>query len=351
MTATARTATTENTPQITASYPVTMTAALHRSFGDARSSVEIASAPIPSPGPTQVLVKVEAAGIAIGDWLTMQGLPYIARPAYGLARPKLPVLGNEVAGTVVAVGDQVSSGADAFVPGDRVLGFAQGAFAQYAVTEAAHLVRTPDALGTVDAAAIPVSGLTAYRAVVEESGAKAGERVLVLGASGAVGTFAVQIAKAHGMHVTAVASARNADLVARLGADQVVDYAAQDIEDMGQSWDAVIDLAGNRPVRSLRRLLTARGTAVIVGGNGGRVTMGFSRTIRAMLLNPFVKQRLTMLVAGSSQAGLAAVRDMVASGAVIPVIDRTFPLSRFADAMEHIGSRHTQGKSVIVVDG
>ncbi|WP_084104156.1 NAD(P)-dependent alcohol dehydrogenase [Demequina sp. NBRC 110056] len=350
MTATAHTKT-SNSTATQPSIPETMTAALHRSFGEARTSVEIASASIPSPGPTQVLVKVEAAGIAIGDWLTMHGLPYIARPSYGFARPKAPVLGNEVAGTVVAVGDGVASSADALSPGDRVLGFAQGAFAGYAVTEAAHLVATPDDLGIAEAAAIPVSGVAAYQALTDLGGATAGDRVLVLGASGAVGTFAVQIAKALGMHVTAVASARNASLVTQLGADEVIDYATQDVAELGQTWDVVIDLAGNRGVRSLRRLLTDRGTAVIVGGSGGRVTMGFSRTIRAMLLSPFVKQGLKPLFSGPDKAALTAVRDLVASGAVTPAIDRTFPLSRFADAMDHIGGRHTQGKSVIAVDG
>jgi len=343
MRATDTTASTTDTIQL----PATMTAALHRRFGDAATAVEVSQAPVPSPAAGQVLVKVEAAGIAIGDWLTMQGLPYIARPAYGFVSPKLPVLGNEIAGTVVAVGEDMP--ADAPRVGDRVLGFSQGAFAGFAVTKAEHVVRTPDSLSTVDAAALPVSGLTAYRAVVDEGATQPGDRVLVLGASGAVGTFAVQIAKAHGAHVTAVASARNAELVTRLGADRVVDYTADDVEDLGETWDVVIDLAGNRSLRTLRRVLTPRGRLVIVGGSGGRVTMGFGRTVRAMLLNAFVKQKLVMLVAGSSQQGLAAVRDLVASGAVTPVIDRTIPLARIADAMEHIGGRHTQGKSVIVI--
>jgi len=323
-----------------------MTAVRHRAFGDPARALDVAPADIPTPGPGQVLVRVAAAGISIGDWLMMEGLPYIARPSHGLRRPKRPVLGQELAGTVEAVG----AGVDSLSPGDRVLGFAAGAFAEHAVAEAEHLVTVPDGVSFVDATAVPVSALAAYQAVVGVGGTRPGQRVLVLGASGAVGTFAVQVAKATGAHVTAVASSRNQDLLRGLGADRVVDYAVEDVTATGDTWDVAIDLAGNRPLTALRRALTPTGTAVMVGGSGGRATMGFGRTVRAMLVNPFVKQRLVPLMSAPDAADLAAVRDLLAEGRLTPAIDRTFPLDAAAAAMDHVGGRHTQGKSVIVVD-
>lgn len=325
----------------------TTTAAAHAAFGDADRAIRIGSVPTPAPAAGQVLVKVEAAGISIGDWLVMQGLPYIARPAHGLLSPKHPVLGQELAGTVVAVG---ADAGDAFAPGDRVLGFAQGAFAGYALASPEDLTHTPESLDSIAAAAVPISGLAAYQAVVKAGGGTAGQRLLVLGASGAVGTYAVQVGKAIGMHVTAVAGARSQALLSGIGADEVVDYRAADIAVSGETWDVIVDLAGNRGIGSLRRLLAPTGTAVLVGGSGGRVFMGFGRTIRAMLANSFVKQTLVPLFSAPDAEDLAALRALVAAGSVVPVIDRTFPLEDLARAMEHIGGRHTQGKSVIVLD-
>ncbi len=325
----------------------TTTAAAHAAFGDAGRAIRIGSMPTPTAGPGQALVKVEAAGISIGDWLVMHGLPYIARPAHGLLSPKHPVLGQELAGTIVAVG---ADAGDGLAPGDRVLGFTQGAFAGYAVASPEDLVLTPEGLDSVAAAAIPVSGLAAYQAVVKAGGGAAGQRLLVLGASGAVGTFAVQVGKAIGMHVTAVAGSRSQEMLTGIGADEVGDYRASDIAESGDNWDVIVDLAGNRGIGSLRRLLAPAGTAVLVGGSGGRVFMGFGRTIRAMLANPFMKQTLVPLFSAPDADDLAALRALVAAGSVVPVIDRTFPLEGLADAMSHIGGRHTQGKSVIVLD-
>jgi len=275
----------------------------------------------------------------------MTGMPYIARPQYGLLKPKHRIGGHEFAGTVAAVGANVTG----FQPGDEVFGWSDHTLAEYVAVSADAVVAKPANLTLEQAAAVPISALAAIEALRDTGNVRHGDKVLILGASGAVGTFAVQIAKALGAEVTGVASTRNVAMVQSIGADHVIDYTKQDIAQRGQQYDVILDLAGNRSLSDLRRALTPNGTLVIVGGSGGKWFMGFGRTIRAMLMSPFVSQRLRPFISKPSKENLVALRELIESGRVNPVIDRTFPLSETAAAMAYLAERHTQGKTVITV--
>lgn len=321
----------------------TMKGAAYSRYGSPDETISITTLGTPKPSEGEVLVAVEAAGISIGDRLMVEGLPLIARPSYGFMRPKHRVVGQELAGRVVATGTDVRR----FEVGDRVLGFATGAFAEFAVAREDELVLTPAGLSAVEAAAVPVSALAAYQALHDRGGVTSGDRVLILGASGAVGTYTIQIAKAAGAEVTAVNSTRNIELARSLGADHVIDYTADQIPE--RSYDVIIDLVGKSRLSHVRRWLTKKGTLVLVGGSGGRVLMGFGRTLRAMMLSPLVGQRLRPLFSKPVRTDLEAVADLLAAELVTPVIDRTYPLAQIDEAMAHIGSRHTQGKTVVTV--
>jgi NADPH:quinone reductase-like Zn-dependent oxidoreductase len=279
----------------------------------------------------------------------MAGEPYIARLALGLRRPKIAVRGWDVAGTVEAVGDEVRD----FRPGDEVLGTAEhGSFAEVAVTPAERVARKPAGISFEQAAAVPVSGVTALRAVRDEAAVRPGHRVLVVGAAGGVGSFAVQIAKAFGAEVTGVCSTGKADLVRSIGADDVIDYTREDFTDGSRHWDAIIDTAGRRPLSRLRRALTDKGTLVIVGGDGGgRWTGGFFRgTLRAPIVSLFVRQRLRPLNTKlEDRRNLEALTELIESGALKPVIDRTYPLIEAPDAVRYLAEGHAAGKIVITV--
>ncbi|MCP4308209.1 MAG: NAD(P)-dependent alcohol dehydrogenase [bacterium] len=291
----------------------------------------------------EVLVKVHAAGVHIGDWLVMSGLPYLIRiMGYGLSKPKQRVPGTELSGTVAAVGKNVTR----FKEGDEVFGWGSAAFAEYVAVAENALVAKPASTSFEQAAAVPISGFTALQAVRDKGEVKPGQKVLVIGASGGVGTYAVQIAKSAGAEVTGVVSTRNLDMVRSIGADHVIDYTN---EELTGRYDVIIDTAGNRSLATLRKLLTPQGTLVIVGGSGGRWLMGSSRSLRAMMLSPFVGQQLRTFIASSNQDDLVTLRDLVESGKVTPVIDRTYPLAETAAAIGHVGERHARGKVVITV--
>jgi NADPH:quinone reductase-like Zn-dependent oxidoreductase len=290
-------------------------------------------------------VAVDAAGIAIGDYLTITGRPYIARPMFGIRTPKQGIAGFEMAGTVVAVGADVTR----FAVGDAVFGFGQGTLAEFvALSQDAVAVR-PSNIAPEEAAAVPISGLAALQAVRDTGGVAVGRKVLVVGASGAVGTFAVQIARALGAEVTGVASSRNLALVRSIGASHVIDYTRESLTARDEVYDVIIDLAGNRKLRELRSVLAPTGTLVIVGGSGGPATMGFGRTIQAVVLNLLVRQTLSSFLARDNGEDLEVLAAMVAAGEIVPVVDRTYPLERIVDALEHVGGRHTSGKTVITV--
>jgi NADPH:quinone reductase-like Zn-dependent oxidoreductase len=314
-------------------------------YSDDAGVLRLDQIPRPEAGAGEVLVRVAAAGVDRGVWHLMAGKPYAARLAFGLRTPHNPVRGREFAGRVEAVGP----GVIAVRPGDEVFGVGEGSFAEYVVARDTKLAAKPAALSLAQAAAVPVSASTALQAVRDHGHVSAGQKVLVVGASGGVGTFAVQIAKAFGAEVTGVCSTAKVDLVRSLGADHVVDYTEADITDAGVRYDVVLDIGGDRPVHRLRQVLTARGTLVIVGGEGGGRWLGMGRQLRAALLSPFVGQRLGFFVNRENAADLVALAGLIEAGHVTPVVDRTFPLAEAPAAVAHMAGGHARGKVVVEV--
>ena len=323
----------------------TMKAIIQDTYGAPNDALEFNETDMPVIGEDDVLVRVHAAGVHIGDWLVGSGLPYMIRLGYGLTKPKHRIPGMELAGTVEKVGKNVSK----FNKGDQVFGWGTGTFAEYASIDQDALVMKPTNATFAEAAAVPISGFTALQAVRDIGDVQTGDSVLVIGASGGVGTYAVQIAKAQGAEVTGVCSTRNVDMVRSMGADHVIDYTKEDISKAGKRYDVILDMAGNRDLSTLRDALSPTGTLVIVGGSGGPMLMGFGRTIRAVIVSPFTGQNLRQFLSSTNKEDLGALKDLIESGKVTPVIDRTYPLSDTAAALTHVGNRHTRGKTVITV--
>jgi NADPH:quinone reductase-like Zn-dependent oxidoreductase len=323
-----------------------MRAAVRHRYGSA-DTVGVEQIDVPAPGPSQVLIEVVAAGLDRGVWHVMAGRPYVARLAgFGVRAPKQPVLGMDVAGRVVGVGSAV----DEFAVGDEVMGIATGAFAEYAVADAAKLVRKPENLTFEQAAVSTISGITALQALTKVGGVEAGQRVLVVGASGGVGSFVVQIAKALGAHVTGVARTSKLGLVTSLGADAVVDYTTTDITDLDERFDLIIDTGGRTPLRKLRRILTERGTYVIVGAEtDGRLIGGVGRNLRAVLMSVFVRQRLTFFISSESPTYIEPLVEMLASGDVVPAIGQRATLDEVPDAISALVAGRASGKTAITV--
>ncbi|MEV7618094.1 NAD(P)-dependent alcohol dehydrogenase [Streptomyces sp. NPDC089799] len=302
----------------------------------------------PAPGDHDVLVKVRAAAVNAADWHLMRGDPYVARLVLGLRRPKAPVRGRDFAGTVEAVG----AGVTGLRPGDEVYGEADGAFAEYVCAPATAVDRKPAGLTFEQAAAIPLAGNTALMGLRDLGRVAPGQSVLVNGASGGVGTFAVQIAKALGAEVTGVCSARNSEPVRSLGADHVVDYAREDFTRSGRTYDLVFDLVGNRSLAELRRAVAPAGTLVLSGGGvsgGGSLIGPMALLVKGRLLSRFAGQRLLVLTAEPRRENLAALRGLVESGRVRPVVDRTYPLAGAAEAIRYLEVEHARAKVVLTV--
>ena len=301
----------------------------------------------PEPKAGEVLIEVVAAGVDRGTCHLMTGTPYLIRlVGYGLTKPKRNIPGSDVAGRVVAVGADVTR----FVPGDQVFGIANGSLAEFAVANEDNLAVKPADLSFEHAAASAVSGITALQALVDVGDAEAGQRVLIIGASGGVGSFAVQLAKALGTEVTAVASTRNIDFVRSLGADHVVDYTTQDFTEIDEPFDLIVDIGGRNSIRRLRSVLTATGTLVIVGGEGGnRITGGVGRQLRAMVLSRFLKQRLTTFISGGHHSLIERLAAHIESGAVTPSVRATFPLADAPRAIDQLDTGKATGKTVIIV--
>lgn len=319
-------------------------AVLQRSYGSA-AVMQLGEIPRPVPRSGEVLVQVHAAGIDRGTWHIMRGLPLVARAGLGLRAPKRIVPGLDVAGVVVGTGSAVAR----FRPGDEVFGIAAGSFAELAVAREAKLAPKPSTLTFEQAAAVPVSGITAWQGLVDVGRLEAGQRVLIVGASGGVGTFAVQIAKALGAHVAGVCSTGKVDLVRSLGADQVLDYTTDDFAATGQRYDLIFDIGGCSKLSRLRRALTPRGTLVIVGGEGGGAWLsGIDRQLRAVALSPFVRQRLTMFVSKERHEDLERLAELIERGQVVPAIDRTYRLDEIKTAMGELEAGRVRGKLVLV---
>jgi NADPH:quinone reductase-like Zn-dependent oxidoreductase len=301
----------------------------------------------PVVGENDVLVRVQAAGCGPDVWHLMTGLPYMARLAVGLRRPKVAVRGRDLAGTVEGVGSSV----EGFRPGDQVMGIAEGSFAELAIASPDKLVLKPARLSFEEAAAVPIAGLTALQVIRDKARVRPGQTVLVIGAAGGVGTLTVQVAKAFGAEVTGLCSTSKVDLVRLIGADEVIDYTREDFADGTRRWEVIVDTAGRRPLSQLRRALTRRGTLVIVGGDGGgRWTGGFFRgVLRGPLVSLFVSQRLGGLVSKEKKVDLEALAELIEAGKVTPVIDRTYPLVEAPEAIRHLEQGHPRGKVVITV--
>ncbi len=324
-----------------------MQAIVQDAYGDA-DQLRLTQIAAPAVGVDDVLIRVRAAGVHIGDWHVMTGQPYLMRiMGFGFRAPKARVRGMDFAGTVAAVGANVSR----FQAGDEVYGVCDGAFAEYATARVATLAAKPANLTFGQAAAIPTSACTALQALRDAGKITAGQRVLIIGASGGVGLFAVQIAKAFGAEVTGVCSAAKVELVRSVGADHVIDYTDTDITTTGQRYDLVLDMGGDRTLSQLRRCLTARGTLVLVGGEGGGRLVGGAmvRSLRAVAVSPFAKQRLRMVLGTTTATDLQALTALIDSGKINPVIDRSYPLSEAADAIRHLHTGRAKGKLVITV--
>jgi NADPH:quinone reductase-like Zn-dependent oxidoreductase len=292
-----------------------------------------------------VLVRVRAAAVNIGDWHLMRGVPYVVRLVYGLRKPRREIPGLDIAGEVEAIGSSVTQ----FRPGDEVFGWCRGAFAEYACAAQDTLLPKPGNLTFEQSAAVGDSALTALAAVRDQGKVQPGQRVLVNGASGGVGTFAIQIAKSFGADVTGVCSTSNVELVRSIGADRVIDYTTEDFTQSEPRYDVMLDLIGNRSLSDCRRTLTPRGTYVLVGVRDMGRWVGLSRQSKALLLSPFVGQRMRVFVVRHNKADLAVLKELVEAAKVAPVIDRRYALSEVPEALRHQGEGHTHGKIVINV--
>ena len=324
----------------------TMRAVTQRAYGSTEV-LEVATIDRPAIADGEVLIEVEAAGLDRGVWHLMTGTPYLIRiMGFGLTRPKNPVPGMDVAGRVVAVGDNVTR----FAVGDEVFGIGTGTFAEFAVAKESKLAHKPDTITFDQAAASAISGITALEALTTRGRLQPGQHVLVIGASGGVGSFTVQLAKALGAIVTGVASTRKLDAVRALGADHVIDYSTQAIDDGGRRYDLIVDIGGRNTLSRLRRALTPTGTLVIVGGeDGDRLTGGIGRQLRAALLSPFVKQRLTFFMSSESLDSIEALAEHLSRGTITAAVGRRFTLEEVPRAIDAMEAGTLTAKAVITL--
>ncbi|HEX2704707.1 MAG TPA: NAD(P)-dependent alcohol dehydrogenase [Candidatus Lustribacter sp.] len=322
----------------------TMQAVVQDRYGSA-DVLRLARIARPEVGDSEVLLRVHAAGLDRGTWHLMTGRPLLLRLVFGIRGPRQPVLGHDVAGTVVAVGSAVTR----FAAGDEVYGFGQGSFAEYAVAREDKLALKPANATFEQAAVVPVSALTAIQALCDVGRVESGQKVLITGASGGVGSYAVQLAKAFGAEVTGVCSTAKLDLVRSLGATHVVDYTRADFADGADRYDLILDIAGNPALSRLRRALTPTGTLVLVGGEeGGDWTGGMiERQLRTRAVSLFVRQRLTSCLCTERGSDLERLTDLIEAGQVTPSIDRTYPLAKVPDAIRHLEAGQARGKVAI----
>jgi NADPH:quinone reductase-like Zn-dependent oxidoreductase len=300
----------------------------------------------PAVGRGEVLIRVHAAGLFVGDWHVLTGLPYAIRPIVGLRRPKARVRGQDVAGRVEAVGEGVTR----FHQGDDVFGTCEGAFAEYASAPEHLLAPKPVNLTFEQAAVVPITATTALQAVRDKGSVKPGQKALIIGAAGGVGAFAVQIARALGAHVTGVCNTAQLDLVRSLGAEDVIDYTQEDFVRMGRRWDLIVETAGARPISELRKALAPQGILVIVGGEGGGRWVGKSgRLVQAPLLSPFIGQKLRSVAVKHNSADLITLKSLIEEGKVAPIVGETFELSEVPKAFRHLEKGHARGKIAIRV--
>ncbi|WP_406829896.1 NAD(P)-dependent alcohol dehydrogenase [Pedococcus sp. KACC 23699] len=306
--------------------------------------LRVSDVPIPEPADNEVLIKVHAAGLDRGTEHLMTGKPYAMRPVTGLRRPRNPISGRDVAGTVVKVGSAVTR----FAAGDQVYGVAPGSFAEYAVGPEDKLAHKPATLTFEQAAVVPISAGTALQALRDVGKVQPGQQVLVIGASGGVGSYAVQLAKVFGAQVTGVASAAKAEFVRSLGADHVLDYERDDFADGSRRYDLILDIGGGAPLTRLRRALEPRGTVVFVGSeNSGNIT-GMGRQLRGAALSLFIRQRLAILMARERASDLEQLTTLLEAGRLVPTLAKTYSLDQAGSAMKMLETGKVAGKVVII---
>ena len=322
-----------------------MKAIVQDKFGSPRDVLKLTEIDTPTCGDDEVLVQVHAASIHIGDYYTIAGLPYVMRPMFSAMRAKNRVPGTDIAGTVEAVGDEVTR----FRPGDEVFGSYKGAFAEYACFPERSLASKPDNLTFEQASTIGVSALTALQALRDRGELQPGQKVLITGASGGVGTFAVQIAKTLGAEVTGVCSTRNMDMVRSIGADHVIDYTQDDFTEGDRRYDLILDNVGSRSLSQTRRALTTTGTLLANGARVGGWFGGLANPIAAFASSLFVRQQGRPFVSTSNPEDLAALEELAVAGKLTPILDSPYPLNRTPDAVAHVGEGHARGKTVITL--
>jgi NADPH:quinone reductase-like Zn-dependent oxidoreductase len=325
----------------------TMQAIVQRRYGTKAADVlRLERTARPAIAANEVLVQVRAAGVDRGTWHMMAGQPYLMRVlGFGFRRPKAQVPGMDMAGVVVAVGSEVTR----FGAGDEVLGVGRGTFAEYAAAQEAKLVRKPAALGFQQAAVLTVSGLAALQGLRDAGRIKAGQKVLVIGASGGVGSYAVQLARVLGAaEVTGVCSTAKAGLVRSLGADHVIDYTREEVADGSRRYDLILDINGSTPPSRLRRALTPRGTLVIAGGEGGK-WIGMGRQLRALALSAFVRQRLTTFISTQRLADIEELSRLAEGGQLTAPLDRSYPLAEAPEAIDQLSAGRARGKIAVTV--
>jgi len=323
-----------------------MRAIVHDEYGTP-DVLEIRDIDKPEIGAGEVLVRVHAAGVDRGVWHVLTGLPYPIRLAgYGFRAPKNPVLGSDLAGVVEAVGNDVNG----FQPGDEVFGVVKGSYAEYAIAREDKLALKPANLTFEQAAVVPTSAATALQGLRDKGHVRAGQKVLIIGASGGVGTYAVQLAKVLGAEVTGVCSTTKVDMVSAIGADRVIDYTRDDFAESEERYDVILDIGGNSSLSRLRGALTPKGTLVIAGGEtDGKWLGGADRQLRAQMLSPFVGQKLGTFIASVKAEDLRVLKDLIEAGKVIPALDRTFALDEAPKAIRYLDEGHARGKVAITV--
>lgn len=323
-----------------------MKAIVQDEYGSA-DVLELRDVEKPQPGDDEVLIRVHAAAVDPGVWHLMTGLPYLVRVmGFGLRRPRIRVRGSDVAGTVEAAGRNVTQ----IKVGDQVYGTCDGSFAEYACAKAERIAPKPANLSFEQAAAVPISGMTALHGLRDAGKLQPEQKALIIGAAGGVGSYAVQVAKAFGAVVTGVCSTSKVELVRAIGADEVIDYTREDFTDGTRQFDLILDTAGRRPLAQLRRALTPQGTLVIVGGEGGdRWLGGFQRQIFAPLSSLFTQQKLLGLISSERRQDLLTLKDLIETGKLTPLIDRTYPLSEAPQAIRYLEQGHARGKVVLTV--
>jgi NADPH:quinone reductase-like Zn-dependent oxidoreductase len=325
-----------------------MKAIVQDKYGSPNNVLELQDIDKPVVKDDEVLVRVHAAAVNISDWIPVRGVPYIMRMMLGLRKPKNSVPGEDIAGKVEAVGKNVKQ----LQPGDEVFGWCKGGFAEYACAGEDNFVPKPANLTFEQAAAVGVSAVTALQALRDQGKVQPGQKVLINGASGGVGTFAVQIAKAFGADVTGVCSTRNVDMVRSIGADQVIDYTQEDFTQSGQRYDLILDNVANHSLSDFRCALTPKGTLLPNGGghSSGRWIGPLGSVIKALVLSLFVRQQGRPFLSLPNKEDLATLKELIESGKVTPVIDRTYPLSETPEAIGYVGEGHAQGKVVITLE-